>query len=577
MICDKCGFEHNNRSACPKCGARVVYVNEDYLRRKKEWEEAQKSGKAEGALPPGIMHSTREDYDRSHGRDTVTLDNERERHKEKKGGPETAGLSLAVVQEYIIKGVSAVVTFFRKKFKKRHGNDNPVIRELKFDDEPETLDSSKLVVSHKIFKDKCPKFLIAAGIVIVAAAAAIIAVNVVKGIDRSRVFYFDGKYGCYAGDEQEPLFGNIRGEITFTETAPGTFLAYDSEALYICRDGKNITVAAANPVPVAYNDSLSLIVYTSGGETMVTDGQNSSKLDIDMEQGYTNACAVSDDGSYFVLTTCSASNDFSSGIYTTYVGEYGADLCQILSDYNDKKIIKAGNDGTVLYLDMPTADYGIINDRTIARYDGSKTVPVAEGIYEYSLSGVYLYYVTSDNELYSIRTDNIGEKTYIDEEVAELTDDSGADEEFIIYRKDDGYYAVTNGNRTGNPFNLGENKDVIYHSSENCFIMLDDSGKLRRLGDDGSDKVLEEDVDRVVQVENYDGFMYLKDNELYVMSDTEKKSEKAGSVPDGLQKAVYSHKYFYCINDKNILYKIGKKGKTVENLGYATYLAVTER
>ena len=577
MICDKCGFEHNNRSACPKCGARVVYVNEDYLRRKKEWEEAQKSGKAEGALPPGIMHSTREDYDRRHGRDTVTLDNERERHGEKKGGSETAGLSLAVVQEYILKGVSAVVTFFRKKFKKRRGNDNPVIRELKFDDEPETLDSSKLVVSHKIFKDKRPKFLIAAGIVIVAAAAAIIAVNVVKGIDRSRVFYFDGKYGCYAGDEQEPLFGNIRGEITFTETSPGTFLAYDSEALYICRDGKNITVAAANPVPVAYNDSLSLIVYTSGGETMVTDGQNSSKLDIDMEQGYTNACAVSDDGSYFVLTTCSASNDFSSGIYTTYVGEYGADLCQILSDYNDKKIIKAGNDGTVLYLDMPTADYGIINDRTIARYDGSKTVPVAEGIYEYSLSGVYLYYVTSDNELYSIRTDNIGEKTYIDEEVAELTDDSGADEEFIIYRKDDGYYAVTNGNRTGNPFNLGENKDVIYHSSENCFIMLDDSGKLRRLGDDGSDKVLEDDVDRVVQVENYDGFMYLKDNELYVMSDTEKKSEKAGSVPDGLQKAVYSHKYFYCINDKNILYKIGEKGKTVENLGYAAYLAVTER
>ena len=43
MICDKCGFEHNSKSVCPKCGARVVFVNEDYLRRKKEWEEAQKN------------------------------------------------------------------------------------------------------------------------------------------------------------------------------------------------------------------------------------------------------------------------------------------------------------------------------------------------------------------------------------------------------------------------------------------------------------------------------------------------------------------------------------------------------
>ena len=44
MICDKCGFEHNSRSVCPKCGERVVYVNEDYLKRRQEWEEAQKKG-----------------------------------------------------------------------------------------------------------------------------------------------------------------------------------------------------------------------------------------------------------------------------------------------------------------------------------------------------------------------------------------------------------------------------------------------------------------------------------------------------------------------------------------------------
>ena len=33
--CDKCGCEHNSRTMCPKCGAPVVIVNEDYLLRRK--------------------------------------------------------------------------------------------------------------------------------------------------------------------------------------------------------------------------------------------------------------------------------------------------------------------------------------------------------------------------------------------------------------------------------------------------------------------------------------------------------------------------------------------------------------
>ena len=33
--CDKCGCEHNSRTVCPKCGAAVVIVNEDYLLRRR--------------------------------------------------------------------------------------------------------------------------------------------------------------------------------------------------------------------------------------------------------------------------------------------------------------------------------------------------------------------------------------------------------------------------------------------------------------------------------------------------------------------------------------------------------------
>lgn len=41
--CDKCGCEHNSRTVCPKCGAPVVIVNEDYLLRRQQWEEQQKN------------------------------------------------------------------------------------------------------------------------------------------------------------------------------------------------------------------------------------------------------------------------------------------------------------------------------------------------------------------------------------------------------------------------------------------------------------------------------------------------------------------------------------------------------
>lgn len=41
--CDKCGCEHTSRTVCPKCGAPVVIVNQDYLLRRQQWEEQQRN------------------------------------------------------------------------------------------------------------------------------------------------------------------------------------------------------------------------------------------------------------------------------------------------------------------------------------------------------------------------------------------------------------------------------------------------------------------------------------------------------------------------------------------------------
>ena len=105
MKCDKCGFEHNNRNACPKCGARVIFVNEDYARRRKEWEEANRNGK-QSNIPPGIMYSTKEEHDMKHGRDRIV--------NIKEEGPDS-GLSFVALKDKIIKAIATVIVKCRKK------------------------------------------------------------------------------------------------------------------------------------------------------------------------------------------------------------------------------------------------------------------------------------------------------------------------------------------------------------------------------------------------------------------------------------------------------------------------------
>lgn len=167
MKCDKCGFEHNNRNACPKCGARVIFVNENYARRRKEWEEANRNGK-QSNIPLGIMYSTKEEHDMKHGRDRIV--------NIKEEGSDS-GLSFVALKDKIIKAIATVIVKCRKKTK-----------------EPEfackeTLDTSKLVLSHKVFKDHKKKFIIGGLAIVLIAVAVPVTVYNIKRMDRSDVVF----------------------------------------------------------------------------------------------------------------------------------------------------------------------------------------------------------------------------------------------------------------------------------------------------------------------------------------------------------------------------------------------------
>lgn len=610
MICDKCGFEHNSKSVCPKCGARVIYVNEDYLRRKEEWEKAQKAGTA-GALPPGIMHSTREEHDREKGRDTVVSRESYGRQNTQKGGSETAGLSFDVVRNVIIKAAAGVIVFLKKHFGRRKPAE--VIRELKFDDGKETLDTSKLVVSHKIFKDKLRPVFITAAAVVFAAVAAVVIINVIRNIDHSRVFYYDGKYAYLSDDTDNALWGSTDGGMTIASAGDSAVIGYDADGIYMYSSGRKYTVQASISSVAAYNEQLTGVIYTtSDGGVFYTDGKDSLKIDIDVAQGFTHACKVSDNGKYYVLTTSGESDDFSSGESSFYIGDSDGNLTLISRDNNDKDVLRVYDDGSVVYIDMETGDYGIVNSRKIMRYADDSVTQITDGLSKYRTSGDEIYYLTTDGKICMTEMNQNGSVTALDFEVQDLSDNLAGTEKGIIYRKDDGYYYAGADSEAIRINKCKDDADCIWYeeniinsyicdgefysagdTSDKALFEINDPGKavysaesgyIAAVSSDGNLHIVSGSSDRetaaadsVSEIANHKGVIYTKDNTAYLLLKPDGRPKKLADISGGVVSAFYSGRRYYIVNDKNILYNVKQNGGVSENAGYVSFTDLMEK
>ncbi len=610
MICDKCGFEHNSKSVCPKCGARVIYVNEDYLRRKEEWEKAQKAGTA-GALPPGIMHSTREEHDREKGRDTVVSRESYGRQNTQNGGSETAGLSFDVVRNVILKAVAGVIVFFKKHFGRRKPAE--VIRKLKFDDGKETLDTSKLVVSHKIFKDKLRPVFITAAAVVFAAVAAVVIINVIRNIDHSRVFYYDGKYAYLSDDTDNALWGSTDGDMTIASAGDSAVIGYDADGIYMYSSGRKYTVQASISSVAAYNEQLTGVIYTtSDGGVFYTDGKDSLKIDIDVAQGFTHACKVSDNGKYYVLTTSGESDDFSSGESSFYIGDSDGNLTLISRDNNDKDVLRVYDDGSVVYIDMETGDYGIVNSRKIMRYADDSVTQITDGLSKYRTSGDEIYYLTTDGKICMTEMNQNGSVTALDFEVQDLSDNLAGTGKGIIYRKDDGYYYAGVDSEAIRINKCKDDADCIWYeeniinsyicdgefysaggTSDKALFEINnpdkavysaESGYIAAVSSDGNLHIVSGSSDRetaaadsVSEIANHKGVIYTKDNTAYLLLKPDGRPKKLADISGGVVSAFYSGRRYYIVNDKNILYNVKQNGRVSENAGYVSFTDLMEK
>ena len=559
MICDKCGFEHNSKSVCPKCGARVVYVNEEYQKRRKEWEESQKNQ----AIPPLIMHSTREDYDRRHGNDrTTNLD-----RANKEDRSEKAGLSF---------DVSQIISKLGKFFSGLGKRISAAVSTLK-----EKNDKAK---KRSNFKQK--RIIAIAGAVLLTVIAAIVIITVVRHRDRSRVAYYDGKY-MYSGTGDR-LIDTESNNVVITEVANDVFLLSSNQRIVTCVRGKENVLEVKNADVMAYSGDLDKLLYSLADGVYLYDGDESVKLCSFTGQGADSSSMMSDNGEYGVFTICSDSDDFSSGEYTTYFFANDSELVQIAKDYNSKEIIDVSDDGKVIYTDMATADYGIINSREIKIYSAGENRTLVDNAVQFKKVGEDIFYTDSVNNLNRVGIDG-GKKSQVDMDVDILLGNE-IDSTDVIYSKKSGIYRLKDNKpqllakQSGNVIVYYDSKTDIYlcrqertvYNEKNeavCTLMNDssmvwtDEGVLL-LDDDGNlglyDTILEkidEGVSFVTKVENGRGFIFGKDGATYLVKKNGKKAKRLLGFDEGCKKIIYSRKKYYLMNGDSILYRISKKDK----------------
>lgn len=515
------------------------------------------------------------------------------------------------MRNVILKAAAGVIVFFKKHFGRRKPAE--VIRKLKFDDGKETLDTSKLVVSHKIFKDKLRPVFITAAAVVFAAVAAVVIINVIRNIDHSRVFYYDGKYAYLSDDTDNALWGSTDGGMTIASAGDSAVIGYDADGIYMYSSGRKYTVQASISSVAAYNEQLTGVIYTtSDGGVFYTDGKDSLKIDIDVAQGFTHACKVSDNGKYYVLTTSGESDDFSSGESSFYIGDSDGNLTLISRDNNDKDVLRVYDDGSVVYIDMETGDYGIVNSRKIMRYADDSVTQITDGLSKYRTSGDEIYYLTTDGKICMTEMNQNGPVTALDFEVQDLSDNLAGTKKGIIYRKDDGYYYAGADSEAIRINKCKDDADCIWYeeniinsyicdgefysaggTSDKALFEINDpdkavysaeSGYIAAVSSDGNLHIVSGSSDRetaaadsVSEIANHKGVIYTKDNTAYLLLKPDGRPKKLADISGGVVSAFYSGRRYYIVNDKNILYNVKQNGRASENAGYVSFTDLMEK
>ncbi|MFR2235688.1 MAG: hypothetical protein ACLS55_09215 [Lachnospiraceae bacterium] len=495
--CDKCGCEHNSRTVCPKCGAPVVIVNEDYLLRRQQWEEQQKNN----------LRYRKKGEDR--GSSDIGRHNDSGRKKADDSLPAESGQTD--IKDRILGFKNSVLSKLRDK---RAADDEKRRKREKERNANELKDNRR----EQGIRQKRRRILAA---VSVAAGAAVVVVGIFAGvdiyrsIDRSDLRYFDGHRLISVNDGvllDLDRDGSTYSLLAYTPGLNAALLKEENEYIYGTGNADNIdnsqTAGAADGGGNTQN---------AGGAGGIDDTHNSVDGYSTQDGGHQEKAALIGwyEGSETALISdigdITDEYAFSqSGRYLAYVLYSEPDERYSLAIYDllkgsgtvydtgrRVKIVAVADGGRVLFDELETGDYSTVVGTDLYVADLSEKLLIAYSVNETSYDerndeAVF----TQDDRLYVCgisqavldKYDDIisdREHIYVNEGVISVADDILGNA--ILYITESGLWVYENGYSyrmvgdvdTADEFYYCGKGELIYRRKDKLYYAKQDMDKVK--------------------------------------------------------------------------------------------------
>ena len=577
--CDKCGCEHNSRTVCPKCGAPVVIVNEDYLLRRQQWEEQQRNN---------LRYKKKGEDNRQQAPSRREAKEDGDKEKAANDGIRD---KLSSLKNDLASGIRDKKSAKAENRKKREKEKNA--EELKDNRREKRLKQRKKRIITAV--------AVVAGIVL-TAAAVVTGINIYGNIDRSDVRYFDGH------------------EVVSVDS--GVLLSMD-------RADENYTL-------LTYSENLGALFMSAGD--LLAAWYDGNEYEVSGKAGeLTDEFMFSESGRYLAYVLYSEADEK----YSLVIYDLSDKSSSVYDDVLRIKLIAVNDNGIVLYDEIDTTDYSTVVGMNLCAADTSKRLVIAADVTDavYNAKNESAAFI-KNNSLYickissfvidkyeSIISDR--EHILVNEEVLGFADNRLDDA--VLYITDAGLWiydedysgpAVSGVDMSAQVYYAGGQNlcytmaDKLYYaevdkkssadtssgeldlwdapagelvidgikgspviSEDNNLWCADKEGNLCRINlpdkkTGGSFVTVDTGVTSCGQLAGENGCVYVKDGRLTAVYG--KNADKTAVLSDSNidaaspNKAISSKNYFYFLDSSSVLWKIAKKGNNRESLGFAS-------
>lgn len=316
--CDKCGCEHNSRTVCPKCGAPVVIVNEDYLLRRQQWEEQQRNN---------LRYKKK-------GEDRKTPSTSRKSSDEQQNEKDVAKTGIA-------EKLATVKTDFASKLRDRKSVKEEDKKKKEKEKNAEELKDNRREKRLRQRRNRIIAIAAVAAGIAVTAVAVTVGINIYRNIDRSDMRYFDG----------HELVSALDGVILSVDRADGSYSL------------------------LTYSDKLNAVLMSNGAS--LVGWYDKKEYSLPMDAGaITDEFMFSDSGRYLAYVLYSEADEK----YTLMVCDMSDGSSAAYEDALRIKLVAVNDAGIALYDEIDTTDYSTVVGMNLYAADTKKKLLIASDV-----------------------------------------------------------------------------------------------------------------------------------------------------------------------------------------------------